>query len=103
MPLHSPEGLKESPRAPLLVNTPGMFDQQEALADCALKFLGKFFSLQLIVCSLMYLFVEHKTKEFVHCCLGDADCMRSCLVKVCRLSPVCGLQCKHSEALGTAI
>lgn len=41
MPVHTSEGLKESSTAPQLVDTPGMFDQQAALADCALLFLGK--------------------------------------------------------------
>ena len=41
LPMHTPEGLQEVSRAPLLVDTPGMFDQNEKLADCALKFLGE--------------------------------------------------------------
>lgn len=41
MPMLGPNGLKVTPASPLLVDTPGMFDADKALADCAVRYLGK--------------------------------------------------------------
>ena len=41
MPIHGPGGLKAWSNSPLLVDTPGMFDQRQEFADCAIKHLGK--------------------------------------------------------------
>ena len=41
MPVLSPNGLRVTPASPLLVDTPGMFDADETLADCAVRYLGK--------------------------------------------------------------
>jgi len=37
----TPHGLKALPSSPLLVDTPGMFDADSTLADCAVRYLGK--------------------------------------------------------------
>ena len=40
MPLQTSEGLKALAASPLLVDTPGMFDSDSLLADCAVRYLG---------------------------------------------------------------
>ena len=40
LPLYTPDGLQTPWGAPLLLDTPGMFDDQASLAECALKHQG---------------------------------------------------------------
>ncbi len=44
MPIHVSGLFKAWPDSPLLVDTPGMFDQRQELADCAMQYLGEFAS-----------------------------------------------------------
>ena len=41
MPVCTAEGMKAVPSSPLLVDTPGIFDADLALAECAIRHLGK--------------------------------------------------------------
>lgn len=40
MPVPGSEGLQVIQASPLLVDTPGMFDEDSTLADCAVRYLG---------------------------------------------------------------
>jgi GTPase Era involved in 16S rRNA processing len=56
MPVPGPEGLKIIPASPLLVDTPGMFDADSNLADCAVRYLGNcLIQMHMISCSLLCL------------------------------------------------
>lgn len=46
MPVYSSEGLKATSASPLLLDTPGLFDADSALADCATRHFGEPFSEQ---------------------------------------------------------
>ena len=42
LPLPTAEGARVTAESPLLVDTPGMFDQDKTLAEYSLQYLGKF-------------------------------------------------------------
>ena len=51
MPIHTGEGLRSFKDSPLLLDTPGMFDQRKEIADCAIQHLGKSSSHAVLLCA----------------------------------------------------
>ena len=77
MPMRTAKGLAELPASPMLVDTPGMFDTDNVLADTAVRYLGECRLSPTILQKVQQVTDEHDALNCLafiwHVCMSSCD------------------------------